>query len=99
MNVTGWPAIQQCCGHLGIPEDRRPFAKGAIDRDDDRGASAEAADEMEEQLRAASGKAQEADVAKLRNDFDDIRFQRVPFDLVEFAKVRGDGVDAQSPVT
>ena len=38
--------------HLGVTEDARPFAKGQIGRDDDRGALIELAHEMEEQLPA-----------------------------------------------
>ena len=38
--------------HLGVTEDARPFAKGQISCDDDRGALIELAHEMEEQLPA-----------------------------------------------
>ena len=46
-------AIEERGGHLGVSEDRRPFAEGEIGGDDDRSVLVEPADEVEEQL--ASG--------------------------------------------
>jgi len=46
--------------HLGVTEDARPFAKGQIGRDDDRGALIELAHEMEEQLPAGLSERQVA---------------------------------------
>lgn len=43
-------AVEERGGHLGIPEDARPFAEREVRGDDDRGALIEAADEVEEQL-------------------------------------------------
>ena len=43
-------AVEERGGHLGVAEDRRPFAEGQIGGDDDRGALVEPADEMEQQL-------------------------------------------------
>ena len=48
-------AIQQGRGHFGISENARPFAKGEIGGDDERGAFVEPADEVEEQLAAGLG--------------------------------------------
>ncbi len=44
--------IEERRGHLGIAEDRRPFAEGKVRGDDDRGALVEAADQVEQQLAA-----------------------------------------------
>ena len=54
-------AIEQCGGHLGVPEDARPFAEGEIGGDDDRGSFVEPADEMEEELAAGLGEGQIAE--------------------------------------
>ena len=54
-------AIEQCGGHLGVPEDARPFAEGEIGGDDDRGAFVEPTDEMEEELAAGLGEGQIAE--------------------------------------
>jgi hypothetical protein len=43
-------AVKESGGHLGIAEHPRPFPKGEIGGDDDRGAFLEAADQMEEEL-------------------------------------------------
>src|SRR5438105_14384924 len=54
--------IEKCGCHLGVAEDDRPFAKGQIGGDDDRGALIELAHEMEEQLHASLSERQ---IAKL----------------------------------
>ena len=51
-------AVEQGCGHLGVAEDGRPFAKGEVGGDDDRGALVEPAHEVEEQLPAGLGEGQ-----------------------------------------
>jgi hypothetical protein len=43
-------AVEECCGHLRVAEDGRPFGECEVGGDDNRGAFVEAADEMEEQL-------------------------------------------------
>ena len=53
--------IQQCGGHFGVAEYRRPFGKRQIGGDDDRGAFVEAADEVEQQLAARLGEWQVAE--------------------------------------
>lgn len=40
-------AIQQRRGHLGVPEDGRPFGEGQVGGDDDGGLFVEAADQVE----------------------------------------------------
>jgi hypothetical protein len=55
-------AAQQGCCHFGVREDARPFAKGEIGSDNDRGALVEPADKMEQELAAGLGEGQ---VAKL----------------------------------
>ena len=51
-------AIEECGRHLGIAEDCRPFTKGEVGGDDDRGALVEAADQVEEELSAGLGEGQ-----------------------------------------
>ena len=48
--------IEQRCGHFGVAKYVRPFAKGEIGRDDDRGSFIESADEVEEQLSTGLSK-------------------------------------------
>src|SRR6202007_1681053 len=59
--VVSEPVQQRCC-HFGVGEDARPFAKGGICSDNDRGALVEPADKMEQELAAGLGEGQ---VAKL----------------------------------
>src|SRR5438309_11938359 len=59
--------IEECGCHLGVAEDARPFAKGQIGGDDDRGALIELAHEMEEQLPASLSERQ---IAKLIENGD-----------------------------
>src|SRR5262249_18658406 len=54
-------AIEQCGRHLGVREDARPFTKGEVGGDDDRGALVEAADEVEQELAAGLGEGQIAE--------------------------------------
>ena len=42
-------AIEQCCCHLGIAEDLRPFREAEIGCNDDAGPLVELAQQMEEQ--------------------------------------------------
>ena len=44
-------AIEQCRGHFGIGEHRRPFREGEVGRDDDRRALVQLADQV---VRTAS---------------------------------------------
>ena len=50
--------VKQCRCHLGITEDRRPFAEGQIGGDDDGCAFVELADEMEQELSTGLCKGQ-----------------------------------------
>ncbi len=45
-------AIEQSGGHLGVAEDRGPFAKAEVGGDDDAGALVELAQQVEEQRSA-----------------------------------------------
>ena len=45
-------AVEQCCGHLGIPEHARPLAEAEIGGDNDAGALVELGEQMEEQRAA-----------------------------------------------
>ncbi len=45
--------VEQCCCHLYITEDLRPFTEAKVGRDDDAGAFIELAQKVE-QLRAAA---------------------------------------------
>ena len=42
-------AVQQSCGHLGVPENRYPLREGQIGRDDQRGFLVKLTDQMEQQ--------------------------------------------------
>jgi hypothetical protein len=55
-------AVEQRRGHFGIAEYVRPFAKGEISGDDNRGSLVEAADQVEEQRAAGLGKWQVAEL-------------------------------------
>ena len=55
-------AVEQSCCHLGIPEHGRPLAEGEVGRDDDAGAFAELADQVEQLLPA---RARERQISKL----------------------------------
>jgi hypothetical protein len=50
--------VEECGGHLGIPEDARPFTECQIGCDEDRGSFVELADEMEQELAAGLGEGQ-----------------------------------------
>src|SRR5947209_1197724 len=54
-------AVQQGRSHFGISENARPFAKGEIGCDDERGAFVEPADEVEEELAAGLGEGEIAE--------------------------------------
>ena len=54
-------AVEERGGHLGVAEDRRPFAEGEVRGDDDRSALVETADEVEQQLSAGLGEGQIAE--------------------------------------
>ena len=58
-------AVEQGGGHLGVTEDRCPFAEAEVRSDDDAGALVEFAQKMEQQ-RSARGA--EGQVAKLVQD-------------------------------
>ncbi len=51
-------AVEERRCHLGVAEDRRPFAEVEVRCYDDRGAFVEAADEVEQQLAARLGERQ-----------------------------------------
>ena len=51
LTMMGQP-IEERPGHLCIAEDSRPFPEAKVCGDDDRGALAEPADEVEQQLTA-----------------------------------------------
>ena len=57
-------AVEQCGGHFRITEDARPFAKGEVGCDDDRGAPVEFADQMEQKLAAGLGEGQIAQLVQ-----------------------------------
>lgn len=57
-------AVEERGGHLRVAEDGRPFAKGEIGRDDDRGPLVELADEVEQQLAAGLGEREIAELVK-----------------------------------
>src|SRR5690554_4215857 len=61
--VVGEP-VEERGRHLGVAEDARPFAKGEVGGDDDRGALVEAADQMEQQLAAGLGEGQVAELVE-----------------------------------
>ena len=48
-------SIEQRGGHLGVPEDARPFTEGQVGRDDNRGTLVETTDEVEQELPAGPG--------------------------------------------
>ena len=50
--VMGQP-VEQRRGHLGVGKDARPFGKGKIGRQHDRGAFVEPADQVEQHLPTA----------------------------------------------
>ena len=47
--------VEQRRGHLGVGEDARPFGKGEIGREDDRGPLVEAADQVEQHCPPLTG--------------------------------------------
>jgi hypothetical protein len=49
--VIGEP-VEQCGGHFGIADNRRPFGESEIAGDNDRGFRVERADQVEQQLAA-----------------------------------------------
>ena len=57
-------AVEQRGSHLGVAEDRGPFAEVEVGRHDDRCALVEAADEMEQQLAASLGKGEIAELVE-----------------------------------
>ena len=70
-------AIQKRGCHLGVTEDRDPFAELQVRRDDDTGLFIELADQMEQQRTAGFG---ERDVAQLVDD-DAVQGGELPDDL------------------
>ena len=70
-------AIQKRGCHLGVTEDRDPFAELQVRRDDDTGLLIELADQMEQQRAAGLG---ERDVAQLVDD-DAVQGRELPDDL------------------
>jgi hypothetical protein len=60
-------AVEQGGGHLGIAEDRGPFAEAEVGGDDDAGALVELAEQMEEQRPARGAERQ---VAQLVEDHE-----------------------------
>ena len=58
-------AVEQRGGHLGVAEDRRPFAEGKVGGDDDRGLFVELADQVEQELPAGLGKGEIAEGVRL----------------------------------
>lgn len=56
--VTVGKAVEQSGDHLGIPEDRGPFAEAEIRGYDNAGAPVELAQQMEEQCAARGTKRQ-----------------------------------------
>src|SRR6516164_11593959 len=61
--VVGQP-VEQCRGHLGVGEDARPFGKGEIGRQNDRGALVQPADQMKQHLPAANRERQVAQLVE-----------------------------------
>ena len=61
--MVGEP-VEERCGHLGVAEDRGPFAEGEVGGDDDRGALVETADEVEEELPAGLREGQIAELVE-----------------------------------
>ena len=61
--MMGWP-VEQGLGHLGVFEDRRPFAEAKIGGDDHRCLLVEPTDEVERELSASPGKGQIAEFIK-----------------------------------
>ena len=53
--------VEQGGGHLGVAEDRWPFAEGEVGGDDDRGSLVEPAHEVEEQQPAGLSEGQGAE--------------------------------------
>jgi hypothetical protein len=53
-------AVEQSGGHLGIAEDRCPFAEAEVGGNDDAGALGELAQEMEEQCTTRGAERQVA---------------------------------------
>ena len=58
--VVGEPIEERGC-HLGVTEDRGPFAEGKVGGDDHRSLLVEPADEMEQELAAGLGERQIAE--------------------------------------
>jgi hypothetical protein len=61
--MMGQP-VEQRGRHLWVAEDARPFAKGEIGGDDNRGALVETADQMEQQLAAGLCEGQIAELVE-----------------------------------
>jgi hypothetical protein len=61
--VMGEP-VEQCRGHLGVAEDRRPLGESQVGGDDDRGLLVEPADQVEQQLAAGLGERQIAELVE-----------------------------------
>src|SRR5215211_2636554 len=57
-------AVQQCRRHLRVPKHARPFPKGEVGCDQDRGALVQPADQVEEQLSARLSEGQVAELVE-----------------------------------
>src|SRR6266478_5173274 len=77
-------AVEQRRRHLGVGEDARPFGKGEIGRQDDRGALVEAADQVEQHLAAAD---RERQITKLVED-DEIDADELVGEFAGFSGTR-----------
>ena len=66
-------AVEEGCGHLGIAEDGGPFAEAQVGGDDDAGALAEFAQQMEEQCATQGTERQVAQFIKVDEDQKTIR--------------------------
>lgn len=70
--------IEQCCRHLGVSEDRRPFAGAEVGGDDHTGALLEFAEKVEQRCAARGAERQ---VSQLIQDHEiclDERFSYFP---------------------
>ena len=83
--------VEQRRGHLGVGEDARPFGKGEIGRQDDRGSLVEPADQVEQHLPAADRERQiaelveddEIDADELVGEFSGLAGARLGLELVD----------------
>jgi len=64
-------AIEQGCGHFGIPKNRHPLGKGQIRGDDQRGLLVKLADQVEQQRASGARERQIALERRLRSSVED----------------------------